>query len=105
MSGILRRFLPQSVRGQFVAIIFIAVIVIMFVGSVVESFIENVDLPAAEDNARRAGVVAALLQETPAEARSAILATAKRAGFDFEILPKDQIAGIPQSYLQWRSVE
>jgi signal transduction histidine kinase len=105
MSDILRRFLPQSVRGQFVAIIFIAVIVIMFVGSVVESFIENVDLPAAEDNARRAGVVAALLQETPAEARGAILATAKRAGFDFEILPKDQIRGIAQSYLQWRSVE
>ncbi|WP_352655246.1 ATP-binding protein [Mesorhizobium sp. M0621] len=106
MRGFIRRFLPQSVRGQFTAIIFIAVIVIMSVGSVVESFIENVDLPVAEDSARRTAIVAALLRETPVgAARGAILATAMRAGFDFEILSKEQIRGIPHSYLQWRSIE
>lgn len=105
MRGLASRFLPQSVRGQFTAIIFMAVIVIMLIGSAVESFIENVDLPAVDDTARRAAVIAALLRETPMEARGAILATATRAGFDFEVLPKEQIRSIPYSYLQWRSIE
>jgi signal transduction histidine kinase len=93
------------VRGQFAAIIVIALVVILSVGSVVENFIENVDLPVLDDGARRAAVVAALLRETPTEARGAILATARRAGFDFEVLPKEQIRSIPYSYLQWRSIE
>lgn len=105
MRAFVRRFLPQSVRGQFAAIIVIALVVILSVGSVVENFIENVDLPVLDDGARRAAVVAALLRETPTEARGAILATARRAGFDFKVLPKEQIRGIPYSYLQWRSIE
>ena len=36
MRDLVSRFLPQSVRGQFAAIIFMAVIVIMSAGSVVE---------------------------------------------------------------------
>ena len=103
MRRLVRRFLPQSVRGQFAAIIFMAVIAIMSVGSVVEGLIANVDLPVVEDSARRAGVVAALLRETPTEARGAVLAAATRAGFDFKILPREQISTIPDSYLQWRS--
>jgi signal transduction histidine kinase len=105
MRGFIRRCLPQSVRGQFAAIIFIAVIVIMSVGSVVESFIENVDLPVFEDSARQAAVVAALLRETPADARGTILAAATRAGFDFKVLSREQVRSIPYSYLQWRSIE
>jgi len=101
---LVRRFLPRSVRGQFAAIIFMAVIAIMSVGSVVEGLIANVDLPVVEDSARRAGVVAALLRETPTEARGAVLAAATRAGFDFKILPREQISTIPDSYLQWRSI-
>ncbi|ODA95716.1 two-component sensor histidine kinase [Mesorhizobium sp. SEMIA 3007] len=104
MRRLVRRFLPQSVRGQFAAIIFMAVIAIMSVGSVVEGLIANVDLPVVEDSARRAGVVAALLRETPTEARGAVLAAATRAGFDFKILPREQISTIPDSYLQWRSI-
>nr|WP_250888880.1 HAMP domain-containing sensor histidine kinase [Mesorhizobium sp. dw_380] len=100
-----RRFLPQSVRGQFAAIIFIAVIAILSAGSVVEGLIERVDLPVMEDSARRAAIVAALLRETPTEARSSILATATRAGFDFKILPGEQTRSLPYSYLQWRSIE
>ncbi|TPN44852.1 MULTISPECIES: HAMP domain-containing sensor histidine kinase [unclassified Mesorhizobium] len=105
MRDLARRFLPQSVRGQFAAIIFTAVIVIMSVGSVVEGWIENVDLPVVEDCERRAAIVAALLRETPSEARGALLATATRAGFDFKILPKEQTHTIPFSYLQSRSIE
>ncbi|RWC49646.1 MAG: HAMP domain-containing histidine kinase [Mesorhizobium sp.] len=105
MRAFVRRFLPQSVRGQFAAIIVIALVVILSLGSVVENFIENVDLPVLDDGARRAAVVAALLRETPTEARGAILATARRAGFDFTVLPKEQIRSIPYSYLQWRSIE
>lgn len=105
MRGFVRRFLPQSVRGQFAALIVIALVVILSVGSVVENFIENIDLPVLDDGARRVAVFAALLRETPTEARGAILATARRAGFDLKVLPKEQIRSIPYSYLQWRSIE
>jgi len=104
VRDLVSRFLPQSVRGQFAAIIFMAVIVIMSAGSVVEGLIDNVDLPVVEDSARRAAVVAALLRETPTEARGAVLATATRAGFDFKILPRELVSTIPDSYLQWRSI-
>ncbi|TPM96086.1 MULTISPECIES: HAMP domain-containing sensor histidine kinase [unclassified Mesorhizobium] len=104
MRRLVRRFLPQSVRGQFAAIIFIAVIVIMSSGSAFEDLIENADLPVVEDSARQAAVVAALLRQTSVEARSAVLAAATRAGFDFKILPREQISNIPDSYLQWRSI-
>lgn len=104
MRDLARRFLPGSVRGQFAAIIFIAVIFIMFAGSAFEALIENADLPVVEDNAKRAAVVAALLRETPAEARNAFLATATRAGFDFKILPRERIDNTSYSYLEWRSI-
>ena len=105
MRDFIRRFLPQSVRGQFAAVIIIAVVVILSVGSVVENFTASIDLPAVDDSATRTAVVAALLREAPTEARSVILAGAERAGFDFKILPRKQIDDIPVSYLQWRNIE
>ena len=53
MRSFLGRFLPQSVRGQFAAIIVVAVIVILSSGSAVESFTDYFDLPAVEDSARQ----------------------------------------------------
>ncbi|TIU15170.1 MAG: sensor histidine kinase, partial [Mesorhizobium sp.] len=50
MRNFIRRSLPQSVRGQLAAIIFVAVIVIMSTGSVVESFTRNIDLPVIDDS-------------------------------------------------------
>jgi len=58
MRSFLGRFLPQSVRGQFAAIIVVAVIVILSSGSAVESFTEYFDLPAVEDSAAQTDVVA-----------------------------------------------
>ncbi|AZO00293.1 sensor histidine kinase [Mesorhizobium sp. M9A.F.Ca.ET.002.03.1.2] len=105
MRNFIRRSLPQSVRGQLVAIIFVAVIMIMSTGSVIESFTRNIDLPAIDDSVIRATVIAGLLREAPAEARNEILATTARAGLDFKILSKEQIDGIPYSYTQWRNIE
>ena len=62
MRGLVRRFLPQSVRGQFAAIIVVAVIVILSSGSAVESFTDYFDLPAVEDSAAQTDVVATLLR-------------------------------------------
>jgi signal transduction histidine kinase len=101
----IRRCLPQSVRGQLAAIIFIAVIVIMSVGSAVETFTKSSDLPVIDDSGRRAGMVATLLRETPVEARKTILEAAARAGLDFKILPKTQIDNVPSSYALWRNIE
>ena len=105
MRDFIRRFLPQSVRGQLAAIIFIAVIAIMFVGSVIEGFTRRIDLPVTDDSGRRAAMVAALLRETPPETRGTILAAAARAGLDFRIFPKSRIDSIPNSFVRWRNVE
>jgi signal transduction histidine kinase len=105
MRDFIRRGLPQSVRGQLAAIIFIAVIVIMSVGSAVENFTRSIGLPIMDDSGRRAAVVAALLRETPTEARDTILAAAAHAGLDFKILSKKQVDGIPTSYALWRNIE
>ncbi|MBA1139203.1 ATP-binding protein [Mesorhizobium neociceri] len=105
MRDLIRRFLPQSVRGQFAAVIIVTVVVILSAGSVVENVTASIDLPAVDDSATRTAVVAALLREAPAEARSVVLAAAAQAGFDFKILPKEQIDSIPVSYLQWRNIE
>lgn len=105
MRDFIRRCLPQSVHGQFAAIIVIAVIVTLSVGSVVESFTKSIELPAVDDSARRAAVIAALLHQTPTEVRSTILAAAARSGLDFKILSKEQIDSIPPSHVQWRNIE
>jgi signal transduction histidine kinase len=105
MRDLIRRSLPQSVRGQLAAIIFVAVIVIMSTGSVIESFTKNIDLPVIDDSVIRATVVADLLREAPAEARNEILAATARAGLDFKILSNEQIDSIPYSYAQWRNIE
>ena len=104
MRSFLGRFLPQSVRGQFAAIIVVAVIVILSNGSAVESFTEYFDLPAVEDSAAQTDVVATLLRGAPEEDRGTILAAAARAGFDFKVLPREQIRAIPTSYLEWQSI-
>lgn len=105
MKDLIRRFLPQSVRGQFAAIIVLALVVILSVGSVVEDVTTSIDLPAVDDSARRTALVAALLRDAPTEARGVILAAAARAGFDFKIVPRERIVSIPFSYLQWRNIE
>lgn len=104
MRNFLGRFLPQSVRGQFAAIIVVAVIVILSSGSAVESFTDYFDLPAVEDSARQTDVVATLLRGARMEDRGVILAAARRAGFDFKMLPREQIRAIPTSYLEWQSI-
>ncbi|QPC92400.1 ATP-binding protein [Mesorhizobium sp. INR15] len=105
MRALIRDSLLQSVRGQLAAIILIAVIVIMSAGSAIESFTKSIDLPVMDDSGKRAGVIAALLRETPAEARDIILAAAARSGLDFKLLPKSQIDSIPTSYAPWRNIE
>ncbi|MEO5758314.1 MAG: HAMP domain-containing sensor histidine kinase [Mesorhizobium sp.] len=105
MRAFIRDSLLRSVRGQLTAIILIAVIVIMSAGSAIESFTRSIDLPVMDDSGKRAGVIAALLRETPVEARDIVLAAAARSGLDFKILPKNQVDSIPNSFTSWWGVQ
>lgn len=99
MRNIARRFVPRSLRGQIMAVIILATIVVNVIGETVEKFAESdyLAVPNLEIVAERAGMIAALLRKTPPEARPAIVAAAAGAGLDFRILPRQQIDRMPPS--------
>lgn len=99
MNAIAKRIVPQSLRGQIIAVIVLAAIVINVLGEAIETFTQsdNLAMPNMEAVAERAGMLATLLREAPADARAGILAAAKRAGFDFRLMPRQAVEQIPSS--------
>ncbi|WP_432283690.1 HAMP domain-containing sensor histidine kinase [Aminobacter sp. BA135] len=93
MKALLRRLVPQSLRGQLMAIILVAMFVVIVIGSAFERITNSGYVPDMEIVAERAGVVAALLRKAPAEERAVILKAAGDAGLDFRLLSQEQIAG------------
>lgn len=99
MRTIARCFVPRSLRGQIMAVIILATIVVNVIGETVEKFAESdyLAVPNLEIVAERAGMIAALLRKTPPEARQAIVVAAAGAGLDFRILLRQQIDRMPPS--------
>ncbi|MDR7224287.1 HAMP domain-containing sensor histidine kinase [Aminobacter aminovorans] len=93
MKTLLRRLVPQSLRVQLMAIILVAMLVVIVIGSAFERITNSGYVPDMEIVAERAGVVAALLRQAPAEERAVILKAAKDAGLDFRLLSLEQLAG------------
>lgn len=93
MSSLLSRFVPQSLRGQLMAIVLVAMLVVIVIGSMFEKITNSDYVPDMEIVAERAGVVAGMLRHAPPEARGAILAAANQAGLDFRVFDKQQIDG------------
>lgn len=90
MRNLVHRLVPRSLRGQLMAVILVAMLVVIVIGSVFERVTTGDYVPDMEIVAERAGVVAAMLQQTSPEARGAVLAAAAAAGLDFRILPSEQ---------------
>jgi len=93
MKTLLRRLVPQSLRVQLMAIILVAMLVVIVIGSAFERITNSGYVPDMEIVAERAGVVAALLRQAPAEERAVILKAANDAGLDFRLLGQKQLAG------------
>lgn len=93
---LLHRLFPQSLRGQIVAIIVLALVLILAIGSAIEKIAKSdyIAVPNMDVVAERGATVAALLRKEPPQARQAILAAAGHAGLDFRILSKGWVDGI-----------
>lgn len=91
MTSLRGRFVPRSLRGQLMAIVLVAMFVVIAIGSVFERIASSDYVPDMEIVAERAGVVAAMLRETP-DARAAILAAADQAGLKFRVMTREQLA-------------
>ncbi|PLP61068.1 sensor histidine kinase [Mesorhizobium loti] len=104
MKAIAKQIVPQSLRAQIIAVIVLAAVVINVLGEAIETFTEgdHPAMPNMEAVAERAGMLARLLDETPTDARDAVLAATNRAGFDFRLLPRQTIDQIPSSP-RWHS--
>ena len=98
MSGLLGRLVPRSLRGQLMAIVLVAMLVVIVIGSVFEKITNSDYVPDMEIVAERAGVVAGMLRHAAPEMRGAILAAANKAGLDFQVFDRQQIddASSPQ---------
>lgn len=93
MKALLRRLVPQSLRSQLMAIILVAILVVIMLGSMFEKVTNSDYVPDMEMVAERAGVVAAMLRQARPEERAVILKAANDAGLDFQLLSKEQVAG------------
>ncbi len=93
MKALVRRCVPQSLSGQLMAIILVAMLVVIVLGSAFERIINSDYVPDMEIVAERAGVVAAMLRQAPPDERGAIVDAAHQAGLDFQLLSREQVDG------------
>ncbi|WP_345900433.1 ATP-binding protein [Martelella sp. UBA3392] len=82
----LKRFLPNTIRGQITLIIVVALIVVTLVGRALEQWARDV-APDMEDIITRVDTMAELLKASPPDTREAILSASRVAGWDFSLEP------------------
>lgn len=82
----LKRFLPNTIRGQITLIIIVALIVVTLVGRALEQWARDV-APDMEDVITRVDTMAELLKASPPDTREAIFSASRAAGWNFSLEP------------------
>lgn len=92
------RLTPRTIRGQILAIIILAILLVIVMGRVLEVIgREAISVADLEVLSERAGAIALLMQPAPPGERETLLKAAERAGFQLQILPADTLKKISRS--------